>query len=148
MKKKIPSTVISATKDKTPTCVVDPSAFFNRHPAWRFSRSKRYNSSKYGWSSLNSKLFYVVEKLHELEEQTWADIFRDRKKHHHIAVDKLIPDAQRLVQAHEEDVDQVFSIHISSTERIFGIIEPGVGILNIIWWDPEHEICPSKKKYT
>jgi hypothetical protein len=145
---KKPNTIVSVEHKKKPACVVEPLDFYKRHPAWRFSRSKKYSSSKYGWTSLNGKLFYVVEKLHDLEVQTWADIFRDRKKHHSISVNDLIPEVQRLLHSNREDVDTVFSIHISSKERIFGIIEPGFGVLDIIWWDPEHEICPSQKKHT
>ena len=144
---KKPKTLVSVQKGKTPECKVD-SNFFQRHPAWRFSRSKKYNSSRFGWASLNNNLSYVVEKLHDLEAQTWADIFRDKKKHHPIPVTELISEAQRLLSENNEDIDEVFSIHISSVERIFGIIEPGVGILDIIWWDPGHEICPCKKKHT
>lgn len=144
--KKQANTTVSVTTNKKPVCAVAPTDFHKRHPAWRFYRSKKYDSSKYGWSSLEGKLYYVIERLHDLEVQTWADIFRDRKKHHHISVKDLIPEAQRLLVANCEDVDEVFSVHISAVERIFGIIEPGVGILDIIWWDPEHEICPSHKK--
>lgn len=144
--KKTPRTTVPVSKVKKPQCVVDPTAFYQRHPAWRFARSKRYNS--YGWDSLKDKLAYVIEKLQDLEGQTWADIFRDKKKHHPISVKALITDAQRMLEANHEDVDEVFSVHISSTERVFGIIESEVGILNIIWWDPKHEICPSHLKHT
>lgn len=148
MKQKNPCSKFAISPSKNPVCIVDTTAFHQRHPAWRFSRSRKYDSSEFGWSSLEQKLFHVVECLHDLELQTWSDIFRDKKKHHFIKVVDLIPDAQRLLTENKEDVDSVFSLHISASERIFGTIESGVGILDIIWWDPEHKICPSHKKHT
>ena len=144
--KKEPTTKVPVSTGKTPNCTVKTTDFYQRHPAWRFARSKKFAS--FGWASLQENLSYVVEKLHDLEGQTWADILNDKKKHHSISVKDLIPDAQRMLEANHEDVDEVFSVHISAQERIFGIIESGVGILNIIWWDPEHKICPSHKKHT
>ena len=148
MKSKKPRAEFTTSPSKNPVCKVDNKDFYHRHPAWRFSRSKKYESSEFGWKSLENTLFHVVEYLHNLELQTWSDILNDKKKNHFINVEDLIPEAKRLLTQNNEDVDAVFSLHISAKERIFGIIESGVGILDIIWWDPEHKICPSQKKHT
>ena len=97
---------------------------------------------------MKDRLGYIVEHLKELEKQTWSDIFRDEKKHHKIEIDKLSKEAQKLLVQAREDIAEVFSVHITARERLFGIIEPGAGVLDVIWWDPEHKICPSHKKHT
>lgn len=145
-KNKIPKSAYTSSNHKIPVCTVTTENFHQRHPSWRFARSKQYD--EFGWTSMKNNLSYLISRLHDLETQTWSDIFKDRKKHHPIEVSKLIPEAQKLLTVNREDIDEVFSLHISAKERLFGIIEPGVGVLDIIWWDPEHKICPSNKKHT
>ncbi|MBE6363385.1 MAG: hypothetical protein E7054_06990 [Lentisphaerae bacterium] len=148
MNKKTPITAVKSKSEKKPVCIVDTLTFHDRHPAWRFARLKHYNDSEFGWSSMEEQMFYIISKLHDIEVQKWSDIFKNSKQHHHINVTDLIPEVQRLLQKKREDIEQVFSIHISARERLFGIIESGVGIVDIIWWDPQHKICPSHKKHT
>jgi hypothetical protein len=43
--------------------------------------------------------------------------------------------------------DEVTSLHLSGTERVVGVLEPR-GVMHILWWDPDHGVCPSQKKNT
>jgi hypothetical protein len=66
---------------------------------------------------------------------------------HNIEINKLIPSAQkRLAEKLLDDRDELFSMRFSGTKRIWGIRDGNV--FKILWWDPNHEICPSHKKHT
>lgn len=65
---------------------------------------------------------------------------------HNVPGDDLIKDARsRLgkLQIHE---DEIFSLSLDNKEQLWEILD--AGIFRIIWYDPKHEICPSKKKHT
>jgi hypothetical protein len=62
-------------------------------------------------------------------------------------VDKLIKEAQdRLTEISLDDLDELTSLHLTGKGRVWGIIDQGV--MNLLWWDPEHQVCPSHKKHT
>ena len=60
---------------------------------------------------------------------------------------KLCSHAQkRLVEMKLDDVDEVHSLRLSGVHRVWGILTENV--LTLLWWDPNHEVCPSLKKHT
>ncbi len=66
---------------------------------------------------------------------------------HNIALDKLSKSAlKRLKELHLDDIDELYSIHITGKERIFCIKMNNV--MKVLWWDPLHKVCPSKLKHT
>ena len=86
-------------------------------------------------------------KLRNYESMTWGEIMKDKDHNHSVAVTQLIPEAQeRLKQLNQDDVDSVFRLRLSGKQRVWGIRDRQ--ILKLLWWDPEHEICPSVKKHT
>lgn len=44
------------------------------------------------------------------------------------------------------DQDRVVSLRLSAKERVSGVMESGV--LNVLWWDPDHTVYPVEKKHT
>lgn len=56
------------------------------------------------------------------------------------------PARNRLMEIQQDDVDQVYSLRVTGRRRIFGIRDGGV--LRILWWDPDHDVCPAAKKHT
>ena len=79
---------------------------------------------------------------------TWNQISIDGKKQNHsVAIAQLSKETQkRLVEINIIDIDELFSLRLSGRERIWGILDKGV--LNLLWWDPNHRVCPSIKKHT
>ena len=62
-------------------------------------------------------------------------------------VAKIVPEMQkRLCDLEKEDLDELYSLRLSGKKRIWGIKESN--LLWFLWWDPEHEICPSLLKNT
>lgn len=95
----------------------------------------------------------IYPKLRDFEQKTWTEIEKEttgkegRSKHHFIDIEKLSKDAQsRLEELKINDLDSLFSLRLEGTLRIFGIRKQNY--LRILWIDPEHEVCISKKKHT
>jgi hypothetical protein len=90
-------------------------------------------------------LVRVVRRLGDFESMSWEEI--GRAGSHTIDVAALHPDARkRLADIRQDDVDEVYSLRITGKERIFGIRDRW--ILRILWWDPDHRVCPSTLKHT
>jgi hypothetical protein len=93
----------------------------------------------------------IYPKLKEFERKNWFEIEREtfgkrsKSKHHYVKVADLIPEAQkRLVQLNLDDYDELYSLRLSGKIRVWGIRE--FGYLKVLWFDLEHEICPSLKE--
>lgn len=101
----------------------------------------------FGWHKVDGpKIKYVREKLGHFESMTWNEILvAGRKRNHSVPVEKLCPTAQkRLRDLGQSDLDEVVSLRLSGPERVWGILREGA--LTILWWDPEHQVCPSLPK--
>ena len=117
-------------------------------PAWRLSLLQLVDP--FGWHALDfGKATYVREKLAHFESMTWSEILVKGKKHNHsINVEDLCPAArERLRNIRQDDVEDLVSLSLSGRERVWGILE-GAGVLKVLWWDPDHRVCPSVKKHT
>jgi len=92
----------------------------------------------------------IYPKLKEFERLTWYEIItqrnkRERSKHHSIEKEKLSKKAQeRLTDLKLDDYDELFSLRLSGGERIWGIRD--FNCLQILWWDPNHEVLPYELK--
>jgi hypothetical protein len=113
------------------------------HPAWRLSLLEL--DKPFGWHELDAgQMRYVREKLSSFESMTWGEILG--KQNHRVAVDSICNDAQRrLIEIKQDDIDELVSLRLSGAERIWGILD---NVVKVLWWDPNHEICPSLLKHT
>jgi hypothetical protein len=83
--------------------------------------------------------------MKNLESMKWCEL--PKKDNHPIPVQDLSPEAQsRLRELKRNDIDSVFSMHLMGKPRIIGIRDRHV--LKLLWWDPQHKVCPSHKKHT
>jgi hypothetical protein len=91
-------------------------------------------------------LVQVLEKMKSFESMTWEQIDGPTGSHG-VEVGQLSRTAQqRLIQIRQDDVDQLFSLRITGRRRVWGIMDEHV--FRVLWWDPEHQICPSPRKHT
>lgn len=89
----------------------------------------------------------IFEKLRNYESMTWGNILADKERNHSVPVSQLIKEAQsRLKDRKLDDVDELFRLRLNGKQRVWGIRDRH--ILKLLWWDPEHEICPSRLKNT
>lgn len=90
----------------------------------------------------------LLEDLKPREKMTWAELLTQnggRGKNggtnsHSIPVYQLIKEAQDRVTELGIVTDELLSLRIDGKKRVFGVLEAGV--LNIVWFDRNHEICP------
>lgn len=132
---------------KTPRLAADPESFYDRNPSWRVNRLEV--REPYGWHILtDAKLHEIREKLTGFENSTWKDILvRAGDRNHFVEVSRLCPAAKkRLSDLRMGDIEELVSLRLSGKERIWGILNQGV--MQLLWWDPDHEVCPSLLKHT
>ncbi|MDU7692713.1 MAG: hypothetical protein E7K04_00455 [Helicobacter sp.] len=123
----------------------------SQKPSWRFSKmDKEYMSLE---KTEEETLRIILSALKSLESQTWNEIkqsiSKNGRKSHFIAVKDLCKEAQdrfNAMKLPEISDDEIFSLRLAGKIRVFGLFLGS--IFNIIWIDPNHEICPSHKKGT
>lgn len=81
----------------------------------------------------------------EAKRQTHDD---GKSKHHLLEFGKISKEAaERFRVRHlEEYTDSVFSFALDNKLRLVGIRQNEN--FHILWYDSEHEVCPSEKKHT
>ena len=101
------------------------------------------------WSNVEKEKFVeILQKLGHWEQKTWAQIMaEDPTNQHDVEVPAMIKDAQdRLVEKNLDDYDSLFRFRFSGRERLWGV--RAENIFYLLWWDPEHEVCPSVLRNT
>ena len=83
--------------------------------------------------------------MRDFETMTWSQILGS--KHHSIAVRDIKKSAQkRLQKLGHDDVQELISFRLTAKQRLWAIRLENVS--SLLWWDPNHEICPSHKSHT
>lgn len=138
--KKVPQSATSRADQKA---VRIQEAHPPDRPSWRFSTVDL--GGPFAWPKGDGAELRILEKLHNFDSMSWAEI--EGPDHHAIEVDCLSKDAsKRLAEIKQDDITEVFSFHFSGKPRVIGIRDRNV--VKLLWWDPEHQVCPSHKKHT
>lgn len=118
----------------------------NMQLAWRISRLEM--TDPFGWHSVDEEtLREIHQKLSHFERLTVNQVFVISKHtNHSVRSDKLCSEAQKRLTAMRLDGEELHCLHLSGTKRIWGILVQNV--LTLLWWDPNHRVCPSAKKNT
>jgi hypothetical protein len=143
---KLPQIAKPVDTSKSPRTVVS-GEYHHLHPSWRVSLLRMM--TPYGWHEVPSeKVREIREKLSSFESMSWGEILtRSNGKHHEVAVGRIDSGARLcLDETRQGDVDSLVSLRLTGKERIWGILE--LGVLKVLWWDPDHSICPSQKSHT
>jgi hypothetical protein len=112
-------------------------------PSWRFSSVD--TDGPFAWPKGGAKEADIVSKLHNFDSMKWSDIEGDR--HHTIKKESLSKEAiKRLEAIGQDDVDEVFSFALGGRPRIICLRNDGIA--RLLWFDPDHKVCPSKLKNT
>lgn len=143
-KKRVPSSAsvddVRGSKQPRTTEGVD---FRGLTPVWRVGRLEMVDP--FGWHVLDARGVEDVRlRLKDFESMTWMEILvGGRKQHHPIQVDRLCKAARdRLAELELDQIEELVSLRVNARARIFGIRDANV--LDVLWWDPDHAICPSK----
>ena len=117
----------------------------NRRLVWKMAEID--DDSPWGWNQITCPDFLrnIWEKMRSFETMTWGEILG--RHHHAITVNDIIePAKNRLAQLGHDDQEELVSFRLSNTERIWAIRSGAEAFL--LWWDPNHEICPSQLRHT
>ena len=93
----------------------------------------------------------IVDKLSNYETMTWAEIDGASKsakgsRNHFIKVNRMDKRARERLDELHLTYDEYYSIALTGKARLFGVLESG--IFHVLWYDQNHEVCPSVKRYT
>ena len=117
----------------------------SRRPCWRINSVDR--DGPWSCMEIDHKIFWkeIFQRIRDFETMTWHEIHRTGS--HAIPVSEICHEAKtRLEEIGRGDTDELFSLRLTGKQRLWGIRDRE--ILRILWWDPEHRVCPSAKKHT
>lgn len=108
---------------------------------WRFSACDC--GGRWPWTNLVGDDHHrVIKRLVEFERMTLAQI-RDTHSHE-VPIDGICKAAQdRLAEIRLDDLEYLFSLRITGRERVWCIRD--INMMNVLWWDPLHEVWPVEK---
>lgn len=113
--------------------------------SWSFSILD--SDGPYGWHQCQSheKFLEILKKKGSFEKMTWSDL--GQQGSHRVEVYKLSKDAQKRLQDIKlDDCEELFSFRVTGPNRVW-CLQHGE-LMRVLWWDPDHQVCPSKLKHT
>ena len=130
--------------EKRPRAETDDPTGSRLGPVWRVGRIEI--EGPFGWQTHGrTTIADLHKKLSAFETMTWSEI--ERAGSHNVAVPDLAKAARdRLKELHLDDREELFSLRLTGKSRVWGIRDGRA--LDVMWWDPEHAVCPSYKKNT
>jgi hypothetical protein len=117
-------------------------------PKWCFLLMD-INWDKYGWEKLTSQqTSQLLKYISGTQSMKWNEIKKKNSKsgkyNKNVPTSEIIKVVQdRLKYLKMDDTDEIFSFHVTNMARIWGIKENET--FKFLWYDPNHEICPTKK---
>lgn len=90
----------------------------------------------------------ILRKLKSFETMTWDEILGSQQNHY-VQPDRISDDARRDLEKRKLDdsaADSLVSLRLSGRKRLWGFVKGDT--FHILWWDPEHKVCPSHKRHT
>lgn len=82
----------------------------------------------------------MMNKLRDLEGMNRSQLMARRC--HPVALAQMVKKAQTaLERLGKDDYEEYWSLRITGIRRLWAI--PEGNVMHVLWWDPDHEICPS-----
>ncbi len=137
-------------QDKYPKAVSKRPASLGAEPEKRLFRWSTQSADfhgRWGWDEVGVKVLFqeIIPKLQQHENRTWGEI--EGSQSHFVYMDQCVGEARkRLREIGLDDVEQLFSLRLSGKKRVWGRCQQSV--FQVLWWDPEHEVCPSTMRRT
>lgn len=144
--RKKPKAGASPKGGKKPSAAPDPIDSRNELIAWRFSLLD--TTGPWGWRSVDMESHFdeVHAKLNDLEKLTVGEL-TGRAGNTPISTTQISAEAQRrLRQIKQDDLDTLWHLRLRGLWRVWGKLDGA--IFYLLWWDPEHTVCPSELKHT
>ena len=131
------------------TIVAAKSDWKSESPCWSFRILQL--QGPYGWERASANdLKAVAERLGHFEAMKWGELVTlPGNPNHLVSVDDLGREARQEFERifHPQDqVDELMSLRLDARKRVWGRLDHDTPALQLLWWDPEHQVCPSIKK--
>jgi hypothetical protein len=101
----------------------------------------------FSWAGLADASAYkaVMESLHQFETMQESAIRAQGS--HPVEIENSSKVAQdRLCAIELDDLDELMSFRLGGKTRVWCRMDRNVML--VLWWDPEHQVCPSMKIHT
>lgn len=144
-KKKQPATAVAPTGEKKPV----PGPPVVDHPDARitFGLQLMDHDGPWSWANVSSEHIEKVRDACKGWETLKVGEFLGRPGNKPIPMENLCKDAQgRLLEINLDQFDELWELRLGGKLRIWGLFH--VNVFYLVWWDPEHEVCPSTLKNT
>lgn len=141
------------TKKQEKRTVKNRITYDDMVPAWMFDKIDRNGDFRFDINREDFDSKEIMAKMISYSGMTWSKIIRQthddsRSKHHYLKINDLSKFAQDRLRTLglEEDSDQIFSFAFNNKLRIIGLRERDK--FHVLWYDPNHNVCPSFKRHT
>ncbi len=101
----------------------------------------------WSWENIQIDTFFkdILPKIQNFEKMSWNEILG--RNNHEVRIDQIGKQAQkRLRDLSLDDFERLVSLRLTGRQRVWGIKTNN--IFKILWWDPDHKVCPSNLKHT
>ena len=143
--RKQPATTVDVTGAKRPR--LGPEVEPRQDARITFGLSRMDNDGSWSWANMTPAHVKMIAEACAGWQTLRNGEFMNMAGNKPIPVENLCPAAQkRLTEIELDDYDRLWELRLGGTERIWGVLEDAV--FYVVWWDPEHEVCPSTKKHT
>ena len=137
--------------NKKKQVVVDKSrSTIHQKPIWRFDMIDRSGEFAFDLSRKDFMHREVLQKIMDYGCMTWAEIDRQqhddgKSKHHYLEYESLSRAARDRIKERnlEDETEVIFSFALQNLLRIVGLRRGAE--FSVIWYDPKHEFCPSRR---
>lgn len=123
------------------------SGLSDERVCWRFARVD--HEGRWGFDRMDpATLCELLRKLADCESMTLNELRTTRRffKEYDVPGGLCKEALARLSKIGHEDMTKIQRLEFTGKQRLYGFLEGN--IFHVLWWDPEHEVYPSKLKNT
>lgn len=138
-------------KQKKQVAISRVNSTIHEKPIWRFDKIDRSGKFAFDLSRPDFQHREILQKLMDYGRMTWSEIDRQqhdrgRSKHHYLEYESLGAEAKDRISAREfeGETDAIYSFALQNLLRVIGLRQGAE--FYVVWYDPNHEFCPSRKR--
>ena len=144
-RRKQPTTQVHVPLEKRP--IPGPPVETDPDERIVFRLSWMDHDGDFSWAGLSTDDVRLVAQRCKSWETLRAGEFIGQTGTKPIPFVNMSPVAQKRAAEIELDVfDGLWELRLGGKQRIWGLLDGHV--FYIVWWDPDHQVCPSTKKHT
>lgn len=139
------ASVVSGKRSGDPKAMLPGAGSSGERVCWRFEHVD--HDGPWGFDKVQpDMLCEILRKLRDFESMTVEGLRRqvEHFKSYNLAEPGLCKAArERLAARGWDDLDSIQRLRFSGPQRLYGFLLGNV--FHIVWWDPLHEVYPSKR---